>query len=789
MQTSPLPDPEPVPRVSAASFVVRAARRRMAIAFVGLFALSTGCGRPLHPVLLPDGPPELRLDRVRLAAPNPDAYAYLARWAPISGTRTIRHYVYAIDPVSVDAVDDRWVKTKATQQVLVFPNTEKTAAAYRPHVFTVRAVDDQGVMSEPESFAFTEANLPPIVRIINPPPSPAYPPNVPPTIRFTWDGIDPDGQNTTRPVRYVFRLFGRVNPDYPAIPDFISFALTYPDSLRALYAPDFHGWTSVSGDTTSFEYRNLNPGSTYLFVVTGFDEAGDYDPIFSAGKNMLQFGVIFAGTGGPILTMFNGVFNYTYPTGGWSQDPSRWVPVELPADQSVSVNWFATPPEGSSLSSYRWVLDAADLTDETPRTDEETDWYHWSARSLNTTSATFAFGPGSHFLYIEAEDTFGLRSLGIVHISTRAASFSNELLFVDDTRLRPDHRSGPGSQLDPPAGPWPTAAELDSFLFARGGVPWRSYPSGTLSTPGIFNGYDYDTIGTRGISLDGVIPLSVLGRYRHVVWYTDETGASYTGSPQDRSTPITALRLMSSPGHSSALAAYVQQGGNVWLCGGGAAFATLIAWNRPNTSPLEYTDVNNELVPGRFMYDFSHWRSGIQILPAVNARKFGSTSLGVGDNRPGRGWPPNPSPPTPPAPPNYALLPANLDPKNIATDPAPPLRQPDSFWLRGTYSAEYIHRSTLIREDYNDDPDLVDEYSTLDTLYICRGGTALLNSPVMTYYHGRECPPMVFSGFNFWYWRRSQCIELVDWVLQSVWGLPRDPAAPRTPAGPVSARR
>ena len=75
--------------------------------------------------------------------------------------------------------------------------------------------------------------------------------------------------------------------------------------------------------------------------------------------------------------------------------------------------------------------------------------------------------------------------------------------------------------MDPPAGPWPTAAELDTFLFARGGVPWRSYPAGTLSPPGIFSGYEFDTIGTRGISADGVVPLSLLGQYRHIVWYTD----------------------------------------------------------------------------------------------------------------------------------------------------------------------------------------------------------------------------------------------------------------------------
>lgn len=775
--------------------MTHAARWSVATALLGLIALTTGCGRQLAQVLVPSRPPELRLERVRLESPGPDSYAYLARWSAGSTGRAISHYVYAIDPLSVDAVDDTWVRTTATRLVLAFPRIEQSSAAYRPHVFTVRAVNDQGVMSAPQWFAVAEDNLPPTVSIVNPVPSTQFTTIVTPTVRFTWEGTDPDGQPTTTPSRYVFRLFRQKNPDFPAIIDFISFAELYPDSVRALYAPDFPGWTSVSGETTSFQYQNLNPHSTYLFAVTGFDAVGDYDPVFLVGKNMLKFAVVFAGSSGPTLTMFNEAFNYTYVTGGWSADPSRWVPVEVPAGQPVTVNWFATPLPGSDIRSYRWVLDAADLTDEAPRANEETDWYHWSARSLNTTSATFLFGSSaSHLLYIEAEDNNGLRSLGIVYLLVQSATFENALLLVDDTRLNPDRLTGPGGTYLSPVGPWPTAAELDTFLFARGGFPWRGYPDGTLSSPGTFSGYDFDTIGTRGISADGTIPLSVLSRYRHIVWYTDEAGATYSSPSSDRNTPITALRLMSEPGRASSLAAYVAQGGKLWLCGGGAAFATLINWNKPGTPPNEYDtrESNPELRPGRFMYDFAHWREGIQMLPAVNARKFGSAtggSAGVGTNRPGRHWPPNPTPPTPPAPPDYSLLPVNLDPKSLATDPPPPLRQADSFWYRGTYVAEYIYRPTFIREDYNDDPDLIHEYSTLDTLYLARGGTALPNAPVMSYYHGRENQPLVFSGFNFWYWRRSQCIELVDWVLQSVWGLQRDPTPRTSNSGPLSARR
>jgi hypothetical protein len=784
-----------------------------AIALVALVALfGVGCSKKISTQLIPNQAPEVRLTGAPTASDstNPAFYAYTMQWVGYDPDGRVDHYLIAVDPPNpgvYTARDTAWHVTVKNESTFFFsagqnydPINPRDPKAQTPHVLSIFAVDNSGtVSSRPATRGFFSFTQCPSTQIEEPAPNPAFTPNVTPTVTFKWNGQDPDGQFTVKPVRWVFRLFGQKNPDEPRIDDYISYALTYPDSLRQRYAPEFLGWNSVGQETTTFQYRGLNPGSTYLFVLTGFDEAGAYDPVFVSGRNMLKFGVTFAGTSGPLIRMYNQFFDYTYTTGGYDQSESRWFRLEVPADLPLTINWVAEAPQGADIRRYRWVLDLVDLTDETPRSDENKDWYHWSAWSRNTTSCTigpFTINNESHLFYLEAEDNNGLKSLGIISFRVVRSTFEKSLLFVDDTRMRPDFRNGPPGTVDAPAGPWPTAAELDTFLFAKGGVPWRSYPEGTLSPPGIFNGYDYDTIGTRGISADGTVPLSLLGLYKHIVWYTDETGASYNSSPSDRSTPITALRLVNSPGRPVILSTYMTQGygtqgGYVWLCGGGAAFASLIAWNKLNSSPLDYDsrEPNPELRPGRMMYDFVHWREGVQMLPGVNARKFGSTNFGVGTNRPGRHWPPNPPLPTPPTPPDYSLLPANLDPKNFSTDQPPPLRQADSFWLRGTYNAEYIHRSTFIREDYNDDPDQVSEYSTLDTLYLVRGGTALVNSPVMTYYHGRDNQPMVFSGFNFWYWRRTQCIQLVDWVLQSVWGLPRDPGAPRTASGPMTARR
>ena len=61
---------------------------------------------------------------------------------------------------------------------------------------------------------------------------------------------------------------------------------------------------------------------------------------------------------------------------------------------------------------------------------------------------------------------------------------------------------------------------------------------------------------------------------------------------------------------------------------------------------------------------------------------------------------------------------------------------------------------------------------------------------VMTYYHGREIAPLVFSGMSIWDFRKQDCQDLVDFVLGNLWHLPKSTlyTAPRAMA-PSSARR
>jgi hypothetical protein len=356
----------------------------------------------------------------------------------------------------------------------------------------------------------------------------------------------------------------------------------------------------------------------------------------------------------------------------------------------------------------------------------------------------------------------------MVRISTVAATLNRDLLVVDDTRFIVDGKS-PSTTLclDRPIGAWPTAAELDTFLFARGGFPWRCYPSGTLSPAGLFGGYACDTIGTRALQGAG-IPLATLGQYRHVLWITDDRAAVNTNPPTDPSSPICALRQMSTPGHQNTLASYVAAGGNLWMVGGGCAYATLIPYNKTNNDNLSpapgttFSNANGELVAGRMMYDLAHWRSEIKV---GNSSISITRSLGRLE---GTGA--------------YLGLPSAMSPKSLAAgDTFPPNRIVNNGnFYRNIFAVEYLSAANSILEDQDPGPgeSLV---PVLDTLYQATGPTLLPPSlnPVdvtMTYYHGAENTPLIFTGFNIWSFQRVQCKQLVDYVLQQMWGLSPAPA-------------
>ena len=743
---------------------------------LALVPLWLGACTPIVKLVHPNQPPSVRFTLAPVAADrsNPVFYAYRVFWAGDDPDGRVDHFEYAIDPGPRDTV---WVSTPRSEEVLFFGSTTPdphpgpipTASDF--HVLVLRAVDDKGAYSPRPMRAFYSYTVAPTVTITAPHPNRYIAVQVPPSLFVTWTGTDPDGQHTTRPVKYRFRLL-----PFDATND--GWMLGRLDSLYARErAAGFAQWDSTGPDTTFARFTNLTVGSHYLFLVIAYDEAGARSPVLSLDDNALLIEVSQAATLGPRIHVFNEFLDFTYDSGGYTTDPLRWIRLDAPAGRDIVFNWDAVPAAGSAIESYRWGVDLASVQDETPRSDEDADITHWSRRSPLTQSCTLrGLPPGVHFLYIEARDNNGYASLGIVALTLVVPTFDRDLLIVDDTRLEPDKPDGQGCQL-PYTKEWPSAAELDTFLYARGGFPWRcTGQAGATSVPGVFAGYDFDTLGTRlGLEVPSFgVRLGKLGQYRQVVWLVDGLAA---GNVEDGGQfPITVLRYSSSPGRASVLAAYVQAGGRVWLAGGGAGTASIVEFNATrNDAPgrFIYSNSGGDLVPGRLMVDGAHWQSAftadsrlLTFRRSPSAERIAAAPWSHADRWTG----------TLLSAPNYLRLPEELAPRDPATDPLPASRVGNlrPQYYRTRYTCEYLIEPNFITEDVDTTEDGVRIASTLDTL-IEASSLVLLRSPAptMTWYHGREANRFVFTGFAPWDFRRQDCIALTDFVLQDIWGLPR----------------
>ncbi len=744
------------------------------------------------------------------------SYSYLMDWAGYDPDGRIVYYLYAVDPPHRTAAnpnpDTAWVQTTRTELTINFTATQLDSTNFPPkrgasdfHTFVLKAIDNGGLQSEPIVRAFFTYTIAPTCAILTPVPRDPQPTYVAPSVHVTWQGTDEDGIfDSKKPVKYKFIML-----DNSSSAVLLSTALADPDSVRRYYAPrNWVGWDSTGADTTFAQFNNLTPNQQYMFCVVSFDESGAYSPIFNQSTNMLRMQVTYAAQSGPDLIMFNDFFFYQYTHGTFSLLPQYHIPIEVPAGQPVTINWTWDPCKsagavpgqqppcetGLQIQSFQWALDIDDPFDNTPRNPERTDFKHWSAPDPNTTTATLGPFSGSeiHTFYVKAEDSNGLQSLGIVDMTIVQSSLAKPLAIVNDFRYVADQIVN-GCPKDLSSTPWPTNAELDTFLYARGWVPWGPCPNGAVTRPGIFAGYSYDTIGTRSGTSVIRVPLAVIGNYAHIVWITDDIGAQATLSTAG-SKQITALRYMCKKNQANSIAAYVHQGGEVWFTGGGIAYASTIAFNNSNndtsdprgTVGITFSNSNNELVPGRMMYDLCHWQSEIKIATPDSptlTRYLGrmdithsSSSLNNPDDY------------------NQYLfwLPPALRLKALSLgDTVPPQRAaiPGGFY-QTRVAVEYLSSENRIVEDIDPSPFVDNEQSTLDTLYYARASALI--SPIynkydviFTRYWGPGTPrPVIVSGVNIWTFTLSDCKAMVNAVLQGLWKQPY-----RGPLPPPSASR
>ena len=738
---------------------------------------------------VPDQPPTVTLTSGPIDTVSaPQSWLVDIAWTASDPDGRIDHFEYAIDPpplkrARLALAETSWVTTHENHVVARFrashPDTlAPGATASEFHVFVLRAVDNRGGMSANVVRAFYATTVAPDVQITRPVPSQFFVGAFPLPFRIDWHGHDADGEGAGDPVGYRYRLLNM--SDYANLP-----YLADPDSLlREGEASSWAGWTSVPGESTSamVSLADLPAYGYGLFALIAVDAAGATTPYVMYDRNALYFnGQPPGGANAPRIHVFNQYVDFTYSSGGWSVDPAREIPIQIGSAVPLEIRWDATTSVVRTVVASRWMIDG-NATDTTTRRTPD-DYAHWSPWGPPADGITVPPLPsGTHRLYIEEQDDFDERSLAIVRIESIVADASADLLVVNDTRFEPDKIPVGAPGPNPYTLPWPSAAELDTFLFARGGVPWRGArnPSGALSPPGLLAGYAFDTLGTRlGLenAADGV-PLSTLTHYRHVLWIVDSRSAGFNSVQIPGPFPTSALRAMSGPGLASSLAAYIGMGGKVWLAGGGGAYASLANWDRRSNNvgaTVVFTVADGELGLSRPLYDAAHVRSALSVTLS-NAEPVRSPAARGGWIGGGPDGSLNA--------PDYALAPAALHRRTPDTDPIPPMRLPSqaSLFYPTSGANEFVSAPNEITEDGT---------PALDTLYeVTSASAGIDHAPAMLYYHGHDNTPFVFTGFDLWSWSRTDCQALVDFVLGDVWQLPKSaPAAGASRAAGARAPR
>jgi hypothetical protein len=310
------------------------------------------------------------------------------------------------------------------------------------------------------------------------------------------------------------------------------------------------------------------------------------------------------------------------------------------------------------------------------------------------------------------------------------------------------------------------------------------------SVPGVFAGYEFDTLGTRrGLeNPTNAVRLSRLGEYRNVVWLVDSKAATYPDVIG--LLPMPALRYMSSPGRASTLGGYVRGGGRVWLLGGGAGTVS--------TEPLQPRPQRRHLGPGlqqprgRAGPRAAALRRGPLALggSAARWRSFRSRARRARRRSPTRrGRTRTPGVGARCTRPTTAGCRSACATATRSATPLPPTRlaRQAQLYYRTSYTCEYLMEPNEVLEDVDFSPAAVHMASVVDTL-MDASSLRLLRSPapIMTWYHGFEANRFVFSGFAPWEFQRGDAIALVDFVLQDLGARP--PAGGPRAGNPRGAR-
>ncbi len=193
------------------------------VAGVALAATTiAGCSKKITDRLVPNLPPTVRLTAAPYDTSRASSYFYAYRidWIGNDPDGRIDYFLYAIDPPTALDSTIRWIRTTNNEQIVFFTADSSNAdnsIATRPHVFSLCAVDNRGDTSDVVSRGFYSYTQCPTVTISNPRPNRLGPIFCTPSVRVTWNGTDPDGQLTSKPVKYKYLLLGPAAADSRSI--------------------------------------------------------------------------------------------------------------------------------------------------------------------------------------------------------------------------------------------------------------------------------------------------------------------------------------------------------------------------------------------------------------------------------------------------------------------------------------------------------------------------------------------------------------------------------------------
>jgi hypothetical protein len=557
-----------------------AAATLLLILFVIVPLIFDGCSKK-HGTIIGNTPPGIELTHGPIEN-SWEAYTVEFFWTGWDDDGVVDYFLWAIDDTSSARA---WTRTYLNRGIFPFPSTtalsSDTTVFTSYHTFFVRAVDDDGAMSEPATLSFNSTTFAPYSEIEMP--EEARNPwgqavSVGSAVRISWSGTDPDGI-TACPVGYMYRVV-QVPVDFALRPPLMKAAVA--DSSTVATYP----WRYLPGDSTAMNLRGLvSHGDVepklYVFCVKAIDEAGAIEPFYRFGDNVIVIQAHPRRDGPGVTIGIEEIAEFSVPA-AWGKrvpPPSHGgASIEVPVGATVKFYWRGdTGGLVGRVAGYRFALDIDNINDDA----------QWSPWSLNRTSVEYTFGKpgaGQHHFYFQAKDDGGGVSFVIFDFTVVAFDFDKTVLFVDDLVNTFEY----GMQV--------TTEPSDELHDAC----WRQFFASAGLVEGTDDGYtmwdawNYEEPEKRQCYIP---PLEVLNRYKAVVWLTSTRWAAYTAYN----------RAVANPWIANVIGSYVAGGGRLWLLGRGT-----IRYSFPHGWSMDRDYVRlNSLVSDNFAYRFLHIRDTI----------------------------------------------------------------------------------------------------------------------------------------------------------------------------------